>query len=517
MKKRSLVFFLLCLLLLSGCTDSRRSVINDMTAVLKSPKLTDLPLQGVWEVNEVDYQEKNTTGKELFKKGDKLYVDPEFVALGDAITTAPSFSSKYVKLQDYLAMRNVKKDFGVKKDAQVFVGMVRDTDLFSMDLILLPNRKLVYCSGSTIYLLEQKNGVVPTRNKDEIMTFAKTNEKMEKGTAYNSHITTLIGIRTKKISNAGIPYYRYSSFLISDQPTYERPLVYKMNRLFVLNQDNIAYVLDYKTTAPDINNGVMNGIFTYHALQNSARYNQQVLRDKRGRGITFLQGNTISFDKPAQYPAQKDTPKKYEIQRLDKLSEDRPLSVAEIGGETEVKAMKEQVNAQLSFLDPNGEIDPKRITVDESNIGIIRRNISWGFVTSMNWLSGEKRYSSQVNIDVVPLIKMFNAPAESMSWARITNKAPLATTASGSPAADRLWIKNEDELLYYRSTPNHVEIRARLSIQLDKDTEMVSIRYFYDEQGEQVREQFTAGELTQPQVIYSEPEETLRSSRFSEE
>lgn len=504
MKRVRRVFVLLLFLFLTGCTSSNERAVNDLTSVLRSPELRSLPLEGIWQVTRIITRDNSDKTESTHQVGDELYIDPEVVSFGEATTVSPTFSSKSVKLQDYLSMRYSKEDFGVDPTSNVFIAMIRDADLFSMDLILLPDHQLVFISGSYIYVLEQKNGVVPAREKENILVKAKNNASMDKGATYASHITTVLSLRTKKISDSGIAYYDYASYLVADHPDMNRPLVYKMDQLFIFNADNIAWLLDYTPEEADVNNGVMNGTFTYHSTRDTDRDNQQVLFDQLGRGITFLEGNTVSFDKPSQYPAQKDTPKKYEIQRLDKLSDDHPITVTEIGGEKETESMKEQVNAQLEFLDPEGAVDPKLFPVDESNIGIVRRNLNWGFVTSMNWRAGDKLFPSSINIDLVPLVKTFTVPTESMSWTRITNKAPLATTASISPASDRLWIKTEDELLYFRSTANHIEDRSLLSIQLGKEADLIGVRYFYDEQGKQVQEQFTKQELTQPQVLYTE-------------
>lgn len=509
MKRVYRVLLLLALFLLVGCTASNERAVNDLMSVLRSPELRSLPLEGIWQVTHIIERDQNEKIEATRQVGDNLYIDSEMVAFGDAVTVSPTFSSKSVKLQDYLSMRYIKEDFGVDPESNVFITMIREADLFSMDLILLPNRHLAYISGSHIYVLEQTNGVVPAREKERIRQQAKGDATRDQETSYASHITTVLSLRTKKISDSGIAYYDYASYLVADHPELDRPLVYKMDQLFVYSADNIAWLLDYTPQEADNNNGVMNGTFTFHSTRDTDRDNQQVLFDQLGRGITFIDGNTISFDKPSQYPAQKDTPKKYEIQRLDKLSEDRPLTVTEIGGEKESEGLKQQVNAQLEFLDPAGEVDPKLFPVDEANIGIVRRNLNWGFVTSMNWRVGDKLFPSLINIELVPLVKMFNAPSESISWTRVTNKVPLATTASSSPASDRLWIKTEDELLYYRSTASHIEDHSLLSLQIGKDAELIGVRFFYDEQGKQVQEQFIKQDLTPPQVLYTEAN-TLR-------
>lgn len=505
MKRLQKILLLFLLFVLVGCSSSKERAVNDLTSVLRPPELRALPLEGIWQVTRLIERDKNEKNESTHQIGDKLYIDPEVVSFGDAMTVSPSFSSKSVKLQDYLKMRYIQEDFGVDTESNVFIAMIRDADVFSMDLILLPDHQLAYISGSHIYIMEQKNGVVPAREKEAIRIKAKDNEVLEKDTSSSSSITTLMSLRMKKNSDSGIPYYEYATYLVADEPETDRPLVYKMDHLFVYNTENIAWLLDYEPLGPDITNGVMNGKFQFYSTRDTDGNNRQVLVDQLGRGITYIDGSIISFDKPTQYPAQKDTPKKYEIQRLDKLAEGRPLKVSEIGGEKEAESMKEQVNAQLQFLDPAGEVDPKRFPIDEDNIGIVRRNLNWGFITSMNWRAGDKIFPSPISIDLVPLVKIFNAPTESLSWTRITNKAPLATTASSSPASDRLWIKTEDELLYFHSTSNHIEDRSLLSIQIGKDADLIGIRYFYDEQGKQVQEQFTKQELTQPQVLYTEP------------
>ncbi len=501
-------FLALCLLMLvlSGCRSEEGLGENDMTMLLRAPTVSDLPLAGVWSITKIeDATDSAPQTASRYQVGDKLYIDPSFVAIGDSVTVAPTFSSKYISVSEYKDLRFITKSIGLPEDQSAYVAMIRDNDLFSLDLIQVDKNTVLFSFESRLYTLTHENGLVPEPIKKEYLAFAQTEDSEKQFTVEKSKIVSVIGTRTQIHAENGVRYSEYASYLIADFPDMKRPEVYRMNHLFLLNDDRMPWILDYTPTEADENNQVMQGTYSYYALQDVDQKQTKYLYDTLGRQITFARGNIISFEKPSTYPPNDSTIRKYELHRLDELDADHSLSVLDIGGKTEEEAFREQVSAQLAFLDPNKEVDPAQFPVDDTNLGILRQNSGWTFVTSMNWSSGSVSLPSRINLDLVSQLKIFDAPSDAISWTRIINKVPLATTASASPMSDRIWIKNEDELLYYRSTRTTIENQALLSIQLDANTDIISLQYFYDEQGEQVKKQFKSGEMSQSQVIYTDP------------
>ncbi|MCI6157318.1 MAG: hypothetical protein MR660_04375, partial [Peptoniphilaceae bacterium] len=90
-----------------------------------------------------------------------------------------------------------------------------------------------------------------------------------------------------------------------------------------------------------------------------------------------------------------------------------------------------------------------------------------------------------------------------ISWTRVRNKVPYASTASESPKKDRLFIKTEDEIQYYKEIGGGVSSRSLLNIQLGSESQIVMIEYYQGASASQMKEKFLKEDLSQPQILYS--------------
>ncbi|MDD7592925.1 MAG: hypothetical protein PUJ57_01580 [Peptoniphilaceae bacterium] len=500
MKKRML-FLVAMLLLLVGCGSKEASTPLDSAALMRSPVLSQLPLQGVWEIDAIRQDASNVSNAKYAVK-DKLYIDPAFVAINDQVTIAPTFTSKSVNMKDYADLRHISQDTGIAPEEDVQVHMIRDNDLFSMDLIFLGDDRIAFSDESRLYLLTRVNEIVPENTKNSYLELAHQSKSDVTTPRHQSHISTVIGVRTPTRSSSGYPYSTYQTYLIEDEPEQARPFVYMIDQLFLLDDDNNTRLLSYEPLEGDPNNQIMNGRYTYSAPYDETQESASVLNDALGREITFAQGNYVSFVRPSSYPPNADDMPQYEIMRLDALEREKALSVDDLGGEKEREAFHAQIHNQLEMIDPEGTVDAKKYPVDDQNIGIVRRNSTWSFVTTMNWAAGNNTFPSRIYVDLVTKIPAFQVPKEQIGWTRITNKVPLAVAAGISPSGERVFIQSEDELLYYNATKDAIEETARLSIQLGKGAQIVNLQYFYDDQAGDIRAKFVNLPQAHPEVIY---------------
>lgn len=502
--KRGLPLLLVLLLILVGCQQKDDSV--DMTGILRPPTINELPIQGIWTIRSIE-GDAHAENPSRYKVGQELVIDQKLVAIGEEISTTPNFSSKFVNVKDYTELRLIGQKLPMQESQSVRVDMIRDNDLFSMDLLTLSDGRLAFSTDSRLYVLERTNEVVPERTKVAFLERAQEQQRQNRKIADKTNIATLIGVRTPSRTDDGYPYFRYDSYLIVDEPERARPSVYRTEGLFFLNADHVSSKMTYQMTEPDPTNLIMKGTYSIRTLADVEGRNARILYDALGRGITFIGGDIVSFDKPNTYPPAASSLKRYELHRLSEFGAQHVLSVRDLAGKTEESAFKEQVSAQLAIIDPNRKVDPSRFPLDTENIGIVRRNVSWGFVTSMVWRAGDKTFPTRVNLDIVPTTPVFNIPSQPFSWTRITNKVPLARTASASPAQDRSLIQDEDEIMYFRSTASTIDAQALLSIQTESNAQIVNIDYYYNDQEKEVKDSFLGQEMEQPQVIFSRARE----------
>lgn len=505
-KIRGLLIFFSLLFCLSACGSEEK--INDarISDNLRAPEINSLPFEGIWEITEIKKSAENEEAKADYKLGDQLLIDKDLVALGNSIAIAPSFSSKYVNTKDYMNMRFINEISLAEEEKSLFIYMIRDSDIFSLDLFKLDNDKIGFHREGKLYILQQKNEIVPQLVKDRYIKLAKEQKGVDGKSTSSSYLMTLIGVREPQRSNEGYLYYDYSSYLICDMPDQKKPLIYKIDKLFLPSDDKHINILEYKPIEPDDNNGIMIGQYSFYSVDDLNKENSQVLNDRYGRNISYAHNNIVSFDMPAAYPPDNKTRTEYELHFLDQLSSNHPLDVLDIGGKTEKEAMLNQIVAQRNFLNLK-ESDLDESLINYSNLGIERRNTDWTFVSSINWKQSRQEYPSKINLDLVPSIPFFDISLEKPVWSRITNKQPLAQTASRSPAGERMIIKTDDELHYYKLFNQYIADDAIFSIQLEAGSKLIDIEYFYDEKAEKIMDVFLSLDQSQPHFISSDRHE----------
>ena len=91
-------------LIFSSCVNSNK---DDLSDLIQTPKQDNPIIEGTWEVVEVKGNSKSETSNAI-KMGDKLYVNKNLVAINESYAFPPTFTSKYVKLSDYLKNRGIK-------------------------------------------------------------------------------------------------------------------------------------------------------------------------------------------------------------------------------------------------------------------------------------------------------------------------------------------------------------------------------------------------------------------------
>lgn len=503
MKKRILLLWTL-LLVFTGCHMDAPSTRIDAASLLRAPLLEQLPLQGVWEIDEIRQDEAADDTEAKYAVRDKLYIDPTFVAIADQVSDDPTFTSKSVNMKDYADLRLIRQDTGLSAEDDVQVFMIRDNEVFSMDLMKLNEEQIAFADEDRLYVLSRRNEVVPENTRKSYLELARQSKNDGENNHDRSHIAAMVGVRTPTRSTNGYPYSTYQTYFIADDPDQKRPVVYMTQQLCLLDDENNVRLLAYEPLDGDPNNQIMTGRYTYQSPKDDEGTTAHVLEDVLGREITFARGNYVSFVRPGLYPPKADIMPRYEMMRLDNLEREDALSVTDLGGEEERAAFLVQIQNQLEMIDPNGDVDADRFPVDEENIGIVRRNASWSFVTTMNWADGANTYPTRIYLDLVTKIQAFQVPTEQIGWTRITNKVPLAVAASIAPTGERVLIQSEDELLYYDATKEAIDETASLSIQLSKEAQIVSLQYFHDEQADEMLSTFIRLEQDHPQVIYSD-------------
>lgn len=496
-----LVLILSFVFFLSSCVSRKREKSLDINSYIQPPKTASQALAGVWKLTQVKDLKEGQTDLPRFQIGDQLYIDSRLVAIGDYATLHPNFSSKYVSLSAYLSSHLLAPGKLPSNQEKVSIYMVRDKDLFSVDLIAEDRDHIMFIYETRLYSLERESDQVPDEMIKRYQDFAKTEDQEEVVEKKEKPTSTLIGVREQRMGEDGYPINDYSTYLLYEDPRNTRVYVYKLNRLFFPGPDNGYKILDYVPKEIDAETGIREGQFIYYDAEDFEKKRTIVMKDKEAREITFLSPEFISF-RMTVFTADREVPKKFEIQRMSQINEKKALNIQELVKESPEQSVQSQVQERLNILDPQGKFDPRSAPEDLTNIGIVRQATEWTFITSRYWKSGDQYLPAYIPLSLVSKVEFFNNSKEPYSWSRIKNKYSQAETAGQSPNGDRLIIKTDNEIHYTKLTGEEIAEKAYLSIQLKPGSDIIMMAYFYDEKAQQLEKAFLRQSLAQPQVIY---------------
>lgn len=484
-----LVFILLFMVTACGSKNQNNNQ-EDINSMVREPQLLDYPAEGVWQVTDIVKLSTESENEAECDVGDRLYIAPNLVAMKNNVTSHPHFSSKYVNLNSYLESRYLNPDefpFDREENGQIF--MVRDSDIFALDLIQLGDGSMCIIQEDWAYRFARKANKV---SEEVVKRYQDYVADQGKNHSINQdvHLAAMFGISGERVKFSGekVPYYQ--TYLIYEHPNLSRPLVYRAEGLFLVDKDGKANILSYKPNE-----------FTYVPLNQSKKSKGFVLEDDLDRKITYADSRIVSFRKKSGYEEEEALPN-YEIRFLDKISAESPVSMENFGTPEEYQAFRSQIKDALARTQFGFKIDPKKIKIDDTNIGIRRTNVGWSFVTTMNVKHEEDLYPVPIDLDIIPKVKFFEDADSQIQWTKITNKIPLALTADSSPKKDRVFIQTSDEMHYYALEREDLGSDPILSIQLDESSQVVFFNYFYDESAFDVREEFLKARLSQPQVLF---------------
>lgn len=499
---KAMAITLLFCLILTACGTGSGDLNTVTVDTIESPENKELLMEGVWKVSEIVNTSEKEEAKETFKKNDLFCLSPKLVAINDYITIKPNFSAKYVRLTDYLKSRLVNKPDKEIKQEEATVLMIRDTDVFSLDLVKLSDDEAFFIYDAALYFLKKEKDEVPKDLVERYLKFASVKETKQPGSTNINKRVSLVGIRETVEGNNGSPIDAYSTYLIYDDPKSEKPIISKASGLFTLDSENQAHILAYEPSRINPETELMQGKFIYYAASDPERKKAETLMDQNARQVTYIGNNIVSFSKITPSD-RKEAPRKYELRRLDDFANPLSLSVTDIAPLKEVQAFKEQIQTQKSFTDPQGLIKDKDTETDLSNIGVIRETVNWSFVTSRLWKVAERYVPSLININLTTDLPVFDTPKNPVSWSKVTNRYFGAKTASISPERDRILIKTEDELLYFHLSQGSMNPESAVAIQLGGDSAVVSLAYYDGDSASLIRDQFLHQRLSQPQIIYN--------------
>ena len=503
MKKKILIVLLLFLLILTSCKQKFLSQGELVDEYIQPPKISELPLKGTWKLVDI-VEMGNQTALPAFSKDEKLYVSEDLVAIGDFYTVKPNFSSKFVNTKKYLDTRFKDKielkDF---HDDNIELLIVRDNDNFNCDLLHLAEDRIAFFYESRFYYLEKYSDLVSSKIKENYQKKATKLTISQSKDPENLVLTSIIGLKVSQETHDGYPYFNYYSYIIQEDYRKKMANVLKLKDLLLFDEELEPSKLTYRISKTSPSLGVVDAVFQYGPLDENNNEKKEIFYDSYHRSITFIHGNLISFDRYSSPLSRDDDLKQYELYSLDQLASSKPYTVEKFAGKEEAKAFRAQILDELSYIDPDGRINREEVEIIDTNLGIVRQNNVWGFVTTKSWTMVDTVYPLRIPINLVPLLPITDQDSLQIPWSKVTTKIPLAKTAFTSPHGERLMVFTDDEIQYYKLFHEKINSKLDFSIQLPEKSEVIMVEHYYGAKADSVNKWIEKEDFLQPQVLYN--------------
>lgn len=392
--KKLFRYFIISLIavVLSSCTKSN---IDNLADFIQSPKQDSPIIEGTWQVVDITNEGENNEDSEI-KINDMLYVNKNLVAINNSYAFPPSFTSKYVKLADYLKNRGIKTsdDFG---DRSVVVLTASQGQLFSKDLIITDKNNLFIIKDDHIISLKKISDKIDSQIIDKYAKLAsKERSTSQSGEEVAEDMTMLLGVRERIDPDSDKALYRYYTYMIriksDDTINYQ-----KVANIFLKRKD------EYWRVSSDLNNftDLYDDIKSYPIkIENNIENENENYSFKDinlNTRINYVSKDFISIDYTNNLNI--DPIRKYALLETENLGDKKFISLKEFTGEKDSDIIfKEKVKNEVKKAFPN--VNPDKVGFDSSNFGIVRSQGMWVFQSSINTGHNDEFVQNFFNVDI---------------------------------------------------------------------------------------------------------------------
>lgn len=444
----SIIMFVL-MLILSSCSIKETSIDER----LKAPKITTSPLEGKWNV--IDYTSVSGTDQ----KEEKEYMGQPALFHKDALlfmnyyTINPSFKMKKVNTVDYLLYKykidaaklgiysKTIEVFSIYNDNQFFMEAIKDNE----------NGLFLYIEDG-FYKLEK---VMDKVSSEEINKYINIQEELNKDLnikeTKDSSSGVLLGIKSSIFDEEkNIPNWSYSTIWINTEDK-EIQEIYEIDELLFPRKSGFweidvnrtmkeSRIYDEIDAKPQIYKDYSKNEKNSSVEREVNRGNDMNIRERSIlKNILYLGNNYISTE---MIDLENKNKKTIKIQTVDNLKSDNSINLEDIidnGKDMFLEGAQGLLNVDETVL------------LDESNIGIIRKNGYWMLKGRVNYEKNEEEIYKDFIVKTVPPEEIIGHDSHFILWDEIKRKFPNIIDMYSSPNEDIILIRNQFELLVYSS------------------------------------------------------------------
>ncbi|MFY9613451.1 MAG: hypothetical protein WAQ12_07900, partial [Tissierellaceae bacterium] len=454
MKKLTIILILFLLLLLSACSLSEGNIQDKIT----SPENKTIPIQGKWvieeklasseeeegEVNNFVHEDRDTyVGKEVLFNKDALVVADDF-------TISPTFSLKNVNTYDYFLYKYKisPSKLNINSETVQVITSMKNNKLFYEFVRYNDDELLVYIDNSFYKLknrveevsLEEVNRYIAIEN-DMIRSFDNIElESLDSG--------ILLGIRNPIYDEENdTPDWEYKTIWIRSKNReiticeLDKLLVPRKNGFWILRVDRSKSsnsITDKLVAIPQFINTSKNKSSEESIVDNFKPLSLIGNRPTVLKSIQFVGNDYVAVEKTE---VDKDNRKTLEIYAIDNIEDEKPIRLSDIIGE-DGKFLFNEGSENLQSL---GE----RPVLDESNIGLERKNGHWSLKGRVNYRQNKEELFKDFNIRAIPPETMVTYDEQSVPWDKMIDLFPNAVDIFSSPNKEFIVVATNSELQVY--------------------------------------------------------------------
>lgn len=443
MKKTFII--LIILLTLTSCVKLEE---YDANSAIVAPKVKDLMLEGTWEVEE---SKKINDSDISYIDVTNLYISNEIFEFGNRFSINPHYESKLVSRDSYFKNQtNIDPEI-ITDEEFLQVVVVSDSEGFYQELVKLDDNKIFLESNQFTYFL--------TKTSDEVSEdIVKKYEDGQIPTreAYNGIVGSTVSLKfQREIDGHQNTFYKtYYLYYNNSGANLKAKYAYEMDDIFLVRK-NTFNTVNY---TEEWENGKYSGRLdlTEIGSKDEGVYLYEIYKSSIPFELSYMSSNFYSII--LRNPVNENQID-YRIRHINSFNEDPPLDIEDIAGTEGVKLIKEIINKEKEKSKLQSSL---RIMTDYFNLGLVRKNGSWQFKTSL--ITGDKGESTYKDIDLnLPIDNnIIKEPTLDKKWDDIKKQFPELIDIAYSPEKNFYVVLTEENLIFYNITSNEPIIKLEL-------------------------------------------------------
>lgn len=443
MKKNIFIgILLIIMLILSSCSSDE----NNRRDRLLSPTNNTPPIQGKWVIKEKIKIVDNDEAEDTIAIGTEGLFHNKAVILGGDFTTKPSYKIKTVNSLDYLLYKYKLNplDLDIESDKIQVVTILNENQYFNEFIKYEDN--LIVNIDNNFYTLEQKSKEI---SLDETLRYIEIEKAMirdaETTETEKKETGVLLGLKIPTYDNKNdLPMWEYKTLWIkSTDKNISKP--YELDNLLLPRKTGFSTIDISREKKGNMVEDLINissDDKSKNKIESSLRERLENLRTESHspslKNILFLSNNHISLENILYHDDNRRTLGVYSI---DNIKDEKPIKLSDIIGEEGKDIFLEGVQNVISLEDTS--------SINESNLGLIRKNGYWIFKGRVNYKQNESELYKDFNIRGIPPKEIINFDEHLIPWEAIKRQIPEAIDMYTSPNKEFIIVVTNYNLQIY--------------------------------------------------------------------